>query len=204
MKSAVFAALLLASAVAHADDLQPEVRIQRRFVDKLHRFSAFAGVTYHARGDYYLTPGIEVAGSYYVLESLALELRGAWFFARPSQELLDVVAQTGYLPDTRPCQADLLFGARYSLGYAKMKVSSHAVLHFEPQVFVYGGINVTAGDYHDTQVAPLADLGLGFLVHLSKHIEARVDAGFTIGGEQRTTYVAVLGALPSLMAGVLF
>ena len=205
MKSLLFALLLpTLAAAAEPQDLAPEVRIQRRFLEKKRRFALYAGFAYHGRNDFYYAPGIEVALSFYVLESLAIDLRGALFLSKPTRELYQVLENTGYLPDTQPPQAAVMVGARYSLGYAKIRVSKTRVLHFEPQVFLYGGAHSTSGWFSATQAGPLFEVGLGFLIYPTKHFQMRLDGGLTIGGEQRTNYVAVVGGYPSLLLGAMF
>ena len=103
-----------------------------------------------------------------------------------------------------PSQASILVGARYSLGYAKLRITSKLTLHFEPQAFLYGGAHVTSGVYSRTTAAPMLELGLGFLVYATNHVQGRIDAGFTVGGEQRTSYVAVVGGFPVVSVGVMF
>jgi len=192
------------SGVARAEDLKPEVRIQRRYVEKKHRFALYAGFAYHGRADYYRSPGVELALSYHVLESLAIDLRGDVFFSIPSDELKEIAAKTGYIPDSRPSRAAVQVGVRYSLGYAKLRITSTRALHFEPQAFAYIGVHITQGDFSDLAVAPIGELGIGFLIYATRHVQARLDAGLTIGGEQRTKYVAVVGGLPVLSVGVMF
>jgi hypothetical protein len=198
------ASIVTTAAAAPAPDLTPAARIQRRFVEKKRRFAAYAGFAYLGRGDFYRSPGVEVAASFYVWEPLAIDLRAAWFFTSPTDELRAVVEKTGFTPDSRPSQAAVLAGARYSLGYAKLRVTSRLTLHFEPQVFLYGGVHVTHGDTSPTSAGPMFAVGLGFLVHATPRIQARIDAGMTIGAEERTTWVAVLGGNPTLSVGVMF
>jgi hypothetical protein len=205
MRAGAIALVVLAAArAAAAEDLRPDVRIQRRFVEQKHRFALYAGFAYLGRGDFYRSPGVEAALSFYPIERLAIDLRGAWFFTYPSDELREVTSRTGFLPDSRPSKASVLIGARYSLGYAKLRVTSKWVLHFEPQLFLYGGIHVTSGAQSPTAVAPMGEIGLGFLLYATSHIQVRLDAGLTVGGEQRTSYVVVVGGYPTVSAGFLF
>lgn len=207
MKHALALALVLASGLAAAaepNDLKPQTRIQRRYVEKKGRFAAYAGFAWLGRGDYYRSPGVEVAASYYVLEPLAIDLRGAWFFSYNSEELDEIVRRTSFLPDSHRSLASVLAGLRWSVGYAKIRITDKIVVHFEPQLFFYGGIHVTGSDIDPTKVAPMFEIGLGFLVAITRHIEARIDAGLTVGGEQRTNYVAVVGGFPVVSVGVLF
>ena len=200
----VLGALVGAASAAPAPDLVPATRIQRRFVEKRRRFAAYAGFVYLGRSDFYRSPGVEVAGSYYLFEPLALDLRAAWFFTSETDELRGVVQRTGYTPDSRPSQAAVLVGARYSLGYAKLRLTARRTLHFEPQAFLYGGVHVTRGAASPTAVAPMFEVGLGFLVHATPRVQARLDAGLTIGSEERTSTVVVLGGYPRLSIGVMF
>ena len=196
--------LLLLGGAARAEDLKPELRIQRRYVEKKHRFALYGGFAYHGRSDYYYSPGIELAVSFYALESLAVDLRGDCFFSVPTNELKEVAANTGYIPDTRPSRAAVQAGVRWSIGYAKLRLSATRALHFEPQLFAYIGIHITQGDFAQLRVAPLGDVGIGFLVYATRKLQARLDAGLTIMGEERSQYVAVVGGLPSLSLGVMF
>jgi hypothetical protein len=196
--------LLFLTTVAYADDLKPELRIQRRFVEKKHRFAVYAGFAYHGRADYYYTPGVDIAVSFFALESLSIDVRGDAFFSVPTSELRELASRTGYIPDTKPSRAAVQAGVRWSIGYAKLKLTATRTLHFEPQLFAYMGIHITEGPFSRLEVAPLADLGIGFLVYMTKRVQARLDAGLTIGGEQRTQYVAVVGGLPVLSLGVMF
>lgn len=181
------------------DELGPAQRIQRRFVDKQGHLALYAGVSYLERSDFYRSPGLDAAASYYFLESLAAELRASYYWSSPTDELLAVREHTGYIPDSRPSRASVLGGVRLSLGYAKLRVGSSHILHFEPQAFLYGGIHI-AGD--EAAVEPLSLVGLGFLVHLTTRLQIRLDLGLAVGGEQRTTYVMVVGFHPTLSIGV--
>ena len=185
-------------------DVRPEVRIQRRFVEKRHRIALYAGFAYIGRGDFYRSPGVELAASFYVLEALAIDVRGAWLISSPTSELNDVVNRTGLIADSRPEKATVMAGLRWSIGYAKIRLSEKHTLHFEPQLFLYGGVHVAGGSFAGTTVGPIGELGLGFLVFVTRRIQVRLDAGLTVEGEQRTHYVAVLGGYPVLSLGVMF
>jgi len=198
--------LFLVAAVARAgeEDLKPELRIQRRFVEKKGRLAAYVGFAYLGRSDFYRSPGVEVAASYYWRESLAVDLRAAWLFSFPTDELRDLTRRTGFVPDSHPSVASILIGARYSVGYAKLRIANLLVLHFEPQVFLYAGVHITSGYFSQTAAGPLGEIGIGFLIHATPHLQARIDAGITVGGEQRSSYVAVVGGYPVASVGVMF
>jgi hypothetical protein len=206
-------AILLSGACARAaapatpeppPDLAPAARIQRRFIEKKLRVALYAGFAWIGRNDFYRSPGIELAASFYVIEPLAIDVRGAYLFSSPTQELNELVARTGYMPDTRAETATVLGGLRWSIGYAKIRLSEKHTLHFEPQLFLYGGLHVAAGPFRGTTVGPMGELGLGFLLFLTRRIQARIDAGITVEGEQRTSYVAVIGGYPVVSVGAMF
>jgi hypothetical protein len=205
IRCALLVALLASAAHADEGDLKPSLRIQRRFVEKKGRLATYVGFAYLGRSDFYRSPGVEVAGSYYLLESLAVDVRASYFFTYETDELVALSRTTGFVPDTRPSRMTLLAGGRWSFGYAKLKLGDLAVVHFEPQLFLYGGVHFTARpDWGDVGVWPIGEVGFGFLVHATRRVQARLDAGLTVGGEQRTSYVAVVGGFPVLAVGVLF
>ena len=53
-------------------------------------------------------------------------------------------------------------------------------------------------------VGPAFEVGLGFLLHLTPRLQMRIDGGLTVEGEQRTSYVVVVGGYPVLSLGVMF
>src|SRR5207302_1267273 len=95
-------------------DLVPAARIQRRFVEKRLHVAVYAGFAWIGRNDFYRSPGVELAASFYVIEPLAVDLRAAWLFSTPTPELSELVARTGYIPDTRAETATVLGGLRWS------------------------------------------------------------------------------------------
>jgi hypothetical protein len=203
-RAALIALVIAQAARAEEGDLKPTVRIQRRFVEKKGRFAAYVGFAYLGRSDFYRSPGVEVAASYYFLESFALDVRVAYLFTYETDELRLLSMKTGFVPDTQPSRSTVLVGGRWSFGYAKLKVGDRLVVHLEPQLFLYGGLHFTAHDPTDVGVWPLGEIGFGLLVHATRHVQARLDAGLTVGGERRTDYVAVVGGFPVLSVGVIF
>src|SRR5207247_9691563 len=97
-----------------------------------------------------------------------------------------------------------LTGLRWSMGYGKIRLSEQHTLHFEPQLFVYAGLHVAGGPFAGTTVGPMGELGLGLLLFITRRIQARLDAGVTLEGEQRTHYVAVVGGYPVVSLGAMF
>jgi outer membrane beta-barrel protein len=176
---------------------QPAARVQARFAEKADRVLVFAGAEYLDRGDFYNCPGARVGATYYLRESLGLEVQLSHYWSSLNATAQQVAQMLGALPDSRPPTWLGLLGARYSFGYGKILVGRAAVIHFEPQLFVHGGLHDYGGD-----VQPSGDAGLGLLVFLTPRVFTRFDLAVTLDRESRSDQnVAVLGALPALTFG---
>jgi hypothetical protein len=174
------------------------VRVQQRFALKAKQVQVYGGFEYLSRGDFYNSPGLRIGATYYLLESLGLEVQLAHDWSSLDATAVQVKTDTGLLPDSHPPGYRALVGARYSIGYGKLLVGGlGGVVHFEPQAFVHGGIHDNGGE-----IGPSTDAGLGFLVFLTPKFFVRVDAAVTLDFESRSgTTIGVWGALPALSAG---
>ncbi len=175
-----------------------EVRVQNRYTTKAHLAHVFAGGSYLSRRDFYVSPGVRAGITYHFIESLGVELQLSRFFSVLGREAVEVKERTGYIPDSHAPEWLVLAGGRYSLGYGKLLVGGAGrALHFEPQVFLHGGLHAYDGD-----VGPSSDAGIGFLVHLSPRFFARIDVAVTVDVESRSRGgTVVVGAMPSLVFG---
>lgn len=159
------------------------------------------GFEYFARGDFFTSPGARAGVAYYPIEALGLEALGSHYWSSLDGDGQRIRDMLGALPDSHAPGWLMLAGARYSIGYGKVLVSGlGAAIHFEPQVFVHGGVHDHSGD-----VGPSADVGLGFLVFLTPRVFARIDAALVFERETRSgNDVSVWGALPAFsMGGIL-
>lgn len=174
------------------------VRVQSRFAEKAKSFQAFGGLEYLSRGDFYVSPGVRAGGAYYPFEALGFELHLSRYFSSLNAEAERIKTTLGALPDSHAPVWMVMAGARYSIGYGKIKVGGLGrAIHFEPQAFAHGGLHV-----HDGDVGPSADAGLGFLVFLTPKFFARIDAALVFEREDRSGRpVSVWGALPSISVG---
>jgi len=178
-----------------------EVRVQNRYARNLNTFQLFAGIDYLERRDFYVSPGLRVGGTYYLWESLGLELQVSRYFSHLNQAGVAVEQMLGVVPDSRAPTWLLVGGGRYAFGYGKMLIGSlqHAI-HFEPQAFLQAGIHV-----HDGSVGPSGLGGIGLMVHATPRWFVRLEGGMTLEVERRVTgTVTVLGFLPSLVTGGVF
>ena len=178
-----------------------EIRVQNRFARNAGTLQLFGGVDYLERRDFYVSPGVRVGATYFLWESLGLELQVSHYFSRLNQAGLQVEQMVGVIPDSRAPTWLVLAGGRYSMGYGKMMIGglNHAI-HFQPQAFLQAGMHV-----HDGSFGPSALAGIGLLVHATPRWFFRLDGGLTFEIEQRVTgTVSVLGFLPSLVTGGFF
>jgi hypothetical protein len=175
-----------------------DVRVQNRFVRNASAIHLFGGVDYLERRDFYISPGIRLGATYYLRESLGLELQVSRFFSVLNQSALQVEHQYGVVPDSRPPGWLAVAGVRYAIGYGKMVVGGMSrSIHFQPQALLQLGMHVE-GDH----VGPSGVAGIGLLVNATAHTFVRLDGAMTLEREARLTGPAmVLGFLPSLVVG---
>jgi hypothetical protein len=175
-----------------------DVRVQSRFATKAKNAQLLGAIAYLSRGDYYNSPGARIAGTYYPLESLGVELQIDHYWSSMNATAERVKRDAGLLPDSHPPAWLFLAGARYSLGYGKLMLGGlGSAIHFEPQAFIHAGVHA-----HDGDVGPSSDLGLGLLVFLTPKMFTRIDAAIVYEREDRSGKpVNVWGTLPSIAVG---
>jgi hypothetical protein len=178
-----------------------EVRVQNRFARNGGTLQLFGGVDYLERRDFYVSPGVRLGATYFVWDSLGVELQVSHYFSRLNQAGLQVERMIGVVPDSRAPTWLVVGGARYAMGYGKMMIGGVGrAIHFEPQALVQAGIHV-----HDGSFGPSGLAGVGLLVHATPRWFVRLDGGMTVEIERRVTgTVTVLGFLPALVTGGVF
>jgi hypothetical protein len=174
------------------------VRVQSRYAVKAKQAQMNAGFEYLSRGDFYISPGARIGVGYYPLEQLGIELQVSHFWSSLNAEAERIRRTLGAIPDSHAPGWLMLAGARYSFGYGKLMVGGlGGVLHFEPQVFLRGGLHA-----HDGDTGPSADAGLGLLVFVTPKFFARIDTSLVFEREQRSgNPVSVWGILPAIGVG---
>lgn len=178
-----------------------ELRVQNRYARNAGTLHLFGGVDYLERRDFYVSPGVRLGATYYLWESIGLELQLSHYFSRLNQAALEVEHMIGVLPDSRAPTWLLLAGGRYSMGYGKMMITGfgHAI-HFQPQALLQAGMHV-----HDGSFGPSGLAGIGLMVHATPRWFFRLEGGMTVEVERRVTgTVMVLGFLPALVTGGVF
>lgn len=174
----------------------PADRVQRRLYENAGRFEAEVGAEYLSRGDFFLSPGIAAAVRWYPLEALGLELAASRFFSFLSPVASEIRSRTGYIPDAQPPAWLFRAGARFSLGYGKL-LAFGQLLHFEPQALAR--LALLTGE---PSVAPGFDVGAGMVVHLNPLLHLRFEVALFPHVERRTTWVPVMGVIPSITLGI--
>jgi hypothetical protein len=175
-----------------------ELRVQNRYAQNARAFQLFGGADFLERRDFYVSPGVRIGGTYFLAESLGLEVQISHFFSRLNQAALQVQQRYGVLPDSRAPGWLAVGGVRYAAGYGKMIVGGvNRAIHFQPQALAQVGLHV-----NDGTVGPSGLAGLGLLVHATPRWFFRLEAAATLDLERRVTGTAtVLGFLPSLVTG---
>ena len=175
--------------------------MQNRFARNLSTLQLFGGIDYLERRDFYVSPGLRLGATYYLWESLGLEVQVSHYFSRLNQAGQEVQHMLGVVPDSRAPTWLALAGARYAFGYGKMMIGGLGrPIHFEPQALAQFGLHV-----HDGSFGPSGLAGVGLLVHATPRWFFRLDGGMTVEVERRVTgTVTVLGFLPSLVTGGFF
>jgi hypothetical protein len=178
-----------------------DVRVQSRYAQNARTLQVFGGIDYLERRDFYVSPGVRVGATYFVWESLGLELQISRYFSRLNLAGLQVEQMLGVVPDSRAPTWLLVAGGRYAFGYGKMMIGGLGrAIHFQPQALVQAGAHL-----HDGALGPSALAGVGLMVNATPRWFFRLDGGLTVEIERRVTgTVTVLGFLPSLVSGGVF
>jgi hypothetical protein len=175
-----------------------ELRVQNRYAYNASAIHLFGGVDYLERRDFYISPGIRLGATYYLRESLGIEVQASRYFSTLNQAALQVEHQYGVLPDSRAPGWLCVAGLRYAFGYGKMVLGGvNRAIHFQPQALLQGGLHVEG-----STVGPSGIAGFGLLVHATRHAFVRLDGAMTVEREARVTgSTTVVGFLPSLVVG---
>ena len=177
---------------------QERPTVQNRFSEKAGAFSAhLTGIT-HIRNDFYNAFGFGLDLDYYFGESFGVELRGLLIKSSLSSPALDLKERTGLTPDTYPQKGMVLAGGRYSIGYGKILLFENIVMHFDPQVFVHGGVA-----FAERRIIPSALYGLSLLNHFRWGIQLKIDIAGSVQFEERSNrgQVVSFGFMPSIGIG---
>lgn len=207
---ALFVCLCLWSAASEAEAPPPvspeawlptpqpsdDVRVQRRFAVKAGQLRLDAGGEWLARGDYYVSPGVQTTLAWWWREQWAAELSGGWYFSGMNAAARDLRARTGRVPDSHRPQGVVRLGLRHSAGYGKLLFGSR-VIHLEPQLFARLSLLVA-----EAYPSPGLDVGGGLLVHVLPWLHVRLDVAAFPHLERRTRWTFVTGVVPSLSVGV--
>jgi hypothetical protein len=173
------------------------VKVERRRLLKQKHVFITAGPTYLARGDYYRSPGLSAALSYYPYETGGMEVKLALLFSTLTTAGREVFERTGLVPDAHRPSFVGAVGWRQSVGYGKALVGSSLthLVHFDLQLAGHLGLTFT-----DRAANPTLALGPGLLVR-TRTLFLQVDAPFVGSLESRSRSSLALGMLPSFTLG---
>jgi hypothetical protein len=197
MLAGVLTALLAAEPVPLPGTEGVPVRVERRLLLKSGHVFVTGGLTYLARGDYYLNPGLVAAASWYPIESGGLELKLGLFVSTLGSAGTEVFDRTGLVPDAHRPVAMAAAGWRQTLGYGKVLVGEGHLVHFDVQLAGHLGFTFT-----DRGVSPSPMAGPGLLLRLTPSLHAQLDVPVVLTFEQRSQGLLSLGVQPTLTLGV--
>lgn len=177
---------------------QERPTVQNRFAKKSGALSGHITGSTHIRNDFYDAFGLGLDIDYYLVESFGIQIRGVLLNTTLSSAALDLKERTGLTPDTYPQFGMVLGGARYSIGYGKVLVFKNFVVHFDPQLFLHGGVA-----FAERRIIPTVLYGLSLLSHFRWGFQFKVDIAGSIQFEDRTDRgnVVSLGFMPFIGLG---
>ncbi len=184
--------------IASVSLAQERPTVQNRFAKKSGAVSGHLTGSTHVRNDFYDAFGFGLDLSYYFGESFGVEIRGVLIQSSLSAPALDLKERTGLTPDTYPQFGMILGGARYSIGYGKILIFKNLVVHFDPQLFLNGGVT-----FAERRIIPTGLFGVSLLSHFRWGLQLKIDLAGSLQFEDRTDRgtVTSFGFMPSIGIG---
>lgn len=155
--------------------------IQNRFARKDGTFYVHLTGAMHVRNDFYSVLGLGLDVGYYLAEPFAVEIRGMLLQSSLSEPAIDLKNRTGLTPDTYPQNGLITAGARYSLGYGKVLLFDAYVMHFDPQIFISGGVA-----FAERRIIPTLLYGVSFYNHFKWGLQFKIDLAGSVQFENRS------------------
>jgi hypothetical protein len=203
--SVVLAVAAPAVAVAQVEtstqtpDGTPYARVEaRRFVHDGHVFVR-AGFAWWSRDDLRVNPGVTVEGTWYVSETIGLDVASVTVFFSQLAAAADALRrQTGLLPDSEKPLVRAMTGARWGFAYGKWLIEDlGVVLHADAAARVHAGLVIT-----DAAVNPGGDLGLTLQLRLGERGLLWLDGGWLSSYEDREATSFASGLLVNAGLGL--
>jgi hypothetical protein len=201
-------ALLLAppvTAVAQVEtssqtpDGTPYARVEaRRFVHDGQVFVR-AGFAWWSRDDLRVNPGVTVEGTWYLSETIGLDLASVTVFFSQLASAADALRrQTGLLPDSEKPLVRAMVGARWGFAYGKWLIEDlGVVVHADAAARVHAGLVIT-----DAAVNPGGDLGLTLQLRVGERGLLWLDGGWLASYEDREATSLASGLLVNAGLGL--
>lgn len=168
---------------AAAPESAVRARVENRLFQKSERVFVRLGLTYLAREDYWLSPGLTLEGGYAFSEQWALDASASVWASTLEASAKQLREQYGLLPDAQQPIARIVVGPRFSWAYGKMLIEELGwVLHFDLSVMLRVGGMIT-----DQTFNPGGDLGLALQVGLDRNLIVFAEVAGWLGYEERTS-----------------
>lgn len=183
-------ALLAAAAPAWAQtatstdtpDGTPYARVEARRFAHDDRLFVRAALAWWSRDDLRTNPGLTLEGTWYLTETVGLDLASVTVFFSQLAATADALRrQTGLLPDSQKPLVRAMVGARWGFAYGKWLIEDlGVVVHADAAVRGHLGLVIT-----DAAANPGGDLGLTLQLRAADHLLVWVDAGWLASYEAR-------------------
>lgn len=176
------------------------VRVERRQLVKARKTLLGVAGAYYARGDYFITPGLQATWSHYLDERNGVEARAGFFMPFLTPAAQQVFTDLGFIPDVPRALGGVQFGYRRSLGYGKVLLfgTAESLVHFDLQLALHvGGVFTDRGFGPSLSAAPalLARIGPSWTLQADVAIVASLEAA---------EFPVVFGVVPLVAVGYAF
>lgn len=176
------------------------VRVERRQLVKARKSILGVAGAYYARGDYFITPGLQATWSHYLDERNGIEARAGFFVPFLTPAAQQVFTDLGFVPDVPRALGGVQFGYRRSLGYGKMLVfgTADSLVHFDLQLALHVG-----GVFTDRGFGPSLSAGPALLARIGPNWTLQADVAIAASLEA-AEFPVVFGVVPLVAVGYAF
>lgn len=163
-------------------DGTPYARVEARRFAHDGRIFVRAAFAWWTRDDLRVNPGLTLEGTWYLSETLGLDVASVTVFFSQLATAADALRrQTGLLPDSQKPLVRAMVGGRWGFAYSKWLIEDlGVVLHADAAVRIHAGLVIT-----DAAANPGGDLGLTLQLRLGERGLLWVDGGWLASYEVR-------------------
>lgn len=182
VSSPAAAATDTATAAPSLSDGTPLARVEARRFPHDGRVFVRTGFAWWSRDDLRTNPGLTAEGTWYVTETIGLDLLSTTvYFSQLAESAAVLRRQTGLLPDSQKPLVRAMTGLRWGFAYGKILLEdAGVVLHLDASLRAHAGVVITDG-----AVNPGGDLGLAVQVRVHDRVLVWLDGSWLATYEER-------------------